>query len=237
MRWPSRLARYSVPRSRWRSTKPIPLSQLEARETGRVRRDHARSRTRRRPRSAGARRAAAVRCGPAERFASATARATFAAVGIAARADRRPSTAHRRTRAAARRGSRSSQRAPRQRRAARVRRAAAELRLDAQQAVVLRDAVRARQRAGLDLAAAAADREVGDRRVLGLAGAMRHDRRVARGARDADRLERLGERPDLVHLDQDRVGDALRDALAPGSSGSSRTGRRRRAACARRAAG
>ena len=46
--------------------------------------------------------------------------------------------------------------------------------LDAQQLVVLRDAVAARGRAGLDLAAVRRDREVGDRRVLGLAAAVRH---------------------------------------------------------------
>ena len=38
------------------------------------------------------------------------------------------------------------------------------------------DAVGAAGRAGLDLPAAGADREVGDRRVLGLAGAVRDDR-------------------------------------------------------------
>jgi len=43
---------------------------------------------------------------------------------------------------------------------------------------------------------------------------VRCDRRVARLARDADRLERLRERPDLVELDQDGVRDALFDALA-----------------------
>ena len=45
--------------------------------------------------------------------------------------------------------------------------------------VVLRDAIRAGGRAGLDLAAAGRDREVGDRHVLGLARAVRHHGRVA----------------------------------------------------------
>ena len=48
-------------------------------------------------------------------------------------------------------------------------RAVAELRLDPQQPVVLGDALGARRRAGLDLAGAGGDGEVGDGRVLGLA--------------------------------------------------------------------
>ena len=69
--------------------------------------------------------------------------------------------------------------ARRQRRRAEVRGHRAELLLDAQQLVVLRDAVAARRRAGLDLPAVRGDREVGDRRVLGLAAAVRHHRGVA----------------------------------------------------------
>ena len=67
------------------------------------------------------------------------------------------------------------------------RRVGAERLLDAQQLVVLRHAIRARRRAGLDLAAAGGHREVGDRHVLGLARAVRHDRGVAGLARHADR--------------------------------------------------
>ena len=58
----------------------------------------------------------------------------------------------------------------------------AELLLDPQQLVVLRDALGARRRAGLDLADGGRDREVGDRRVLGLAGAVRDRRRCSRRA-------------------------------------------------------
>ena len=58
------------------------------------------------------------------------------------------------------------------------------------------------------------DRDVGDGAVLGLAGAVRDDRAVARFGRHVDRGERLGQRADLVRLDQDRVRDAARDALA-----------------------
>ena len=67
---------------------------------------------------------------------------------------------------------------------ARVHRPLAELLLDPQQLVVLRDAVGARRRAGLDLAGADRDGEVGDRRVLGLARAVRDHRRVAVALRE-----------------------------------------------------
>src|SRR4051812_33675818 len=98
------------------------------------------------------------------------------------------------------------------RRPAWVLRGGAQLLLDPQQLVVLRDAICAARRARLDLAAAGGDREVGDRHVLRLAGAVRHDRRVAVAAGELDRVQRLGQRPDLVDLDEDRVRDALVDA-------------------------
>ena len=88
----------------------------------------------------------------------------------------------------------------------------AELLLDAQQLVVLGDAIGPRGRAGLQLAGVHRDGEVGDGRVLGLAGAVRDDGAVARARREPDRVERLGERADLVQLDEDRVRDALVDA-------------------------
>src|SRR4051812_32356563 len=91
--------------------------------------------------------------------------------------------------------------------APRVGRVAAELLLDAQELVVLGDAIGARRRARLDLTAARRDREVGDRDVLGLPRAVGHDGRVAGLTRRADRVERLRQRADLVDLDEDRVGD------------------------------
>src|ERR1700712_2606987 len=81
----------------------------------------------------------------------------------------------------------------------------AELLLDPEKAVVLGDPVRARGGAGLDLAGAGGDREVGDRRVLGLSGAVRDHRRVAGVAGDPDRLQGLAQGADLVDLDEDRV--------------------------------
>src|SRR4051794_20372460 len=93
-----------------------------------------------------------------------------------------------------------------------IRRAVAELFLDPEELVVLRDAIGARERARLDLARVRRDGDVGDRRVLGLAGAMGDDDAVAVAPRELDRLERLGQRPDLVHLHEDRVRDARIDA-------------------------
>src|SRR5262249_27965086 len=49
----------------------------------------------------------------------------------------------------------------------------AELLLDADELVVLGEAVGARERAGLDLPAIGRDGEIGDRRILGLARAVR----------------------------------------------------------------
>ena len=90
--------------------------------------------------------------------------------------------------------------------------ARAELFFDAQQLVVFADAVGPARRSGLDLAGGRADREIGDRRVLGFAGAVRDDRRVAGVARHAHGVERFGDRADLIQLDQQRVADAFGDA-------------------------
>src|SRR5262245_5186328 len=91
----------------------------------------------------------------------------------------------------------------RERAPAGVLRGRSELFLDAQELVVLRDAIRARGRAGLDLTGVHGDGEIGDRRVLRLAGPVRDDGRVPCRARDVDRVERLRERADLVDLDED----------------------------------
>src|SRR4051794_13847138 len=93
-----------------------------------------------------------------------------------------------------------------------VRRAVAELFLDPEELVVLGDAIRARERPGLDLAGIRGDGDVCNRRVLGLARAMGDDNAVAVAPRELDRLERLGQRADLIHLHEDRVRDAGVDA-------------------------
>ena len=87
----------------------------------------------------------------------------------------------------------------------------AQLRLDAQQLVVLGQALRAARRARLDLARREPDREVGDERVLGLARAVRGHHAPAGLLGHAHGLDRLGDRPDLVDLEQQRVARLLLD--------------------------
>ena len=79
-----------------------------------------------------------------------------------------------------------------ERRGAGVRCCAAELVLDAQQPVVLGNALRTRRRAGLDLAGIDGNCKVGDRRVLGLAATVADHARVVvrRGERDRVRASR-----------------------------------------------
>ena len=84
--------------------------------------------------------------------------------------------------------------------------------LDAQGLVPLRHALRARERADLELAGVPADREMDDRDVLGLAGARRDDRAEAGRSAGVERGERLGHRARLVRLDQHRVAGADRAA-------------------------
>ena len=85
---------------------------------------------------------------------------------------------------------------------------------DAEKLVVLRDAIGAAERAGLDLAGVGRHGDVGDGGVFGLAGAMADDGGVAVFLGEFDGVERLGERADLVDLHEDRVGHAAFDALA-----------------------
>ena len=71
---------------------------------------------------------------------------------------------------------------------------APELLLDPQQLVVLGDAVRASGRARLDLAAVGRHREIGDGRVLGLAGAVGDDRGGSRRARPSQAVSSVSVR-------------------------------------------
>src|SRR3954463_4427555 len=98
-------------------------------------------------------------------------------------------------------------------RLAAVERLLSELLLDAQELVVFGGAIGARKGASLDLTAIGGNREVGDGGILGLAGAVRHHRGVAGLVRHLDGGERLGQRADLVDLDQDRVGPSGLDAF------------------------
>src|SRR5207245_9733809 len=77
-------------------------------------------------------------------------------------------------------------------------------------------AVRARGAAGLDLPHPGPHGQVGDEGVLRLAGAVRDHGAVSVGAGVRDALQRLGERADLIPLDEDRVRHALLDpAIQP----------------------
>ena len=63
--------------------------------------------------------------------------------------------------------------------------------LDPEQLVVLGGPVGARERAGLDLTAVRGDGQICNRRILGLARPVRHDRRVGCVVRHLDRFQRL----------------------------------------------
>ena len=124
----------------------------------------------------------------------------------------------------------------RQRRPAEVPRAVAQLVLDPEQPVVLRDALGARRRAGLDLAGARSRRR-GRRSSCPPSRPSGARRRAASpAARERDRLDRLGQRADLVELDEHGVRGALPRSRARSAPRSSRAGRRRRAGRGRRAA-
>jgi hypothetical protein len=56
------------------------------------------------------------------------------------------------------------------------------------------------------------DGQVGDGGVFGLAAAVAGHRGVAVAVGQLNRVDRFGQRTDLVHLDQDAVGDAFVDA-------------------------
>ena len=84
--------------------------------------------------------------------------------------------------------------------------------LDLQEPVVFGDPLAAAGRAGLDLAAAHGHGEVGQEGVLGLAGAVRDHVAPAGLLAHLNRFDRLGDRADLVELDEHGVGGLLLDA-------------------------
>src|SRR5262249_5292482 len=75
-----------------------------------------------------------------------------------------------------------------------------ELRRDAEQLVILGDAVAARKPPRLDLAGVGRHRHVGDECVLRLARSVGDDRAIAGVGGVADRVERLGHGADLIEL-------------------------------------
>src|SRR5271155_891205 len=72
----------------------------------------------------------------------------------------------------------------------------AELEADAKELVILRDAIRTRQAARLDLPCVRCHCKVGNKRILGLTGAMADDRAIPVLGSHADAVERLGQRAD-----------------------------------------
>src|SRR5712664_350922 len=83
---------------------------------------------------------------------------------------------------------------------------------DAEELVVLGDAVGAAGRTGLDLAGGGGHGEIGDESVFGFAGAVRDDGVVAGLAGHFDRIDRFSYRADLIELDENGVGNSLFDA-------------------------
>src|SRR6266849_10702749 len=88
----------------------------------------------------------------------------------------------------------------------------AEFLFDAEELVVFGDAIGAAGGASLDLAGGGGDGEVGDKGVLGFAGAMGNDGVVAGFACQFDGVDGFGDAADLVQLDENGVGDAFVDA-------------------------
>lgn len=99
--------------------------------------------------------------------------------------------------------------------------------LDAQELVVLGQALAAGGGPGLELAGVGGNGHVGKPCVLGLSGTVGKDRGEPCPARHLDGLDGLGQGAYLVHLDEDGVGSLLLDAPGKGSC-SSRRGRRPR---------
>src|SRR5438093_8711763 len=88
----------------------------------------------------------------------------------------------------------------------------AEFFLDAEELIVLGDAVGAAGGAGFDLAGSGGDGEIGDEGVLGFAGAVGDDGVVAGFAGQLDGVDGFGDAANLVQLDENGVGDAFVDA-------------------------
>ena len=72
------------------------------------------------------------------------------------------------------------------------------------------DPVASRKRPGLDLTRARGHRQIRDRRIAGFTRAVRDHAAVPGFVRHLNGVERFRKRADLIHLDQNRIGDALR---------------------------
>ena len=95
-------------------------------------------------------------------------------------------------------------------------RVVAQLLLDAEQLVVLRDTVRARQRTRLDLRGARAYRDVGDRCIRGLTRAVRYHGAVAGGLRHAGDLHRAYHATEVEEVGLQNLKHLVADQIAEG---------------------
>ena len=102
-----------------------------------------------------------------------------------------------------------------------------QLLLDSQELVELRDAFAAAPGAGLDVTRACRHGQIGDERVFGFAGTVRHEAAVVVARGKLNRIQGFRHRADLVELDEDGVGDSLVDSFLQDLAGSCRRCRRR----------
>ena len=90
--------------------------------------------------------------------------------------------------------------------------AGAQFFLNAEELVVFGDAVGTRCGTRFDLARGGSDGEVGDKGVLGFAGAVRNDGFVASLAGQFDGVDGFGDAANLIQLDENGVADTFVDA-------------------------
>ena len=94
----------------------------------------------------------------------------------------------------------------------------AQLLFDADELIVLGDAVGAAHRTRLDLSRIGGDGDIGYRGVFGFARTMRGHRGISVAVGHFDGIKRLGERTYLIHFYQDGIGCTCLDSLFPGTS-------------------
>ena len=95
----------------------------------------------------------------------------------------------------------------------RITRGVAKFFFEAQELVVLRDAIWARKRTRLNLSGIRRDGEVGNESIFRFTRAMRDDCRVQVGFREFNTVQRFGKRADLIDLNQNWICDAAFDTL------------------------
>lgn len=84
-----------------------------------------------------------------------------------------------------------------------------QLLLDTENLVVLGQTLGAARRSGLDLTSGQANDQVGNKRVLGLTGTMRHHRAPASALGELVSIDGFGDTADLVDLKQQAIASLL----------------------------